>query len=132
VPSRSKPLILVVDDDDATREAFSLILALDGFRVQTAFDGLDALERLNSGERPHLIILDLMMPRVDGFQVCQHLGDDPRLAGVPVVVCTASGRKARELPSAPAALLQKPVDPADLLAAVRRALPVEHSSVMSQ
>lgn len=129
MPSCSKPLVLIVDDDEATREAFSLILSLEGYRVQTASDGQDALELVRSGERPDLIVLDLMMPRLDGAQLRQRLAEDAQFADVPVVFCTAAGRTARVLlPIPPLGLLEKPVDPADLLAAVRRVLPGDQSS----
>ena len=122
--------MLIVDDDGATREAFALILALEGYRVQTACDGLDALERLRSGERPGLIVLDLMMPRMDGCQLLHRLAADEELADVPVVVCTASGRACRKpFPTPPAGLLEKPVEPAQLVAVVRHAL---RSSVIRQ
>jgi len=118
-------LILIVDDDDATREAFAILLSLEGYRVQTAADGLEALERLHAGERPALIVLDLMMPRMDGAQLRQRLARDEELAGIPILICTASGRAraSRSLPPALAAgMLEKPVEPTHLVAAVRRVL----------
>ena len=76
--------ILVVDDDPDTRNLLQLVLELEGYAVDTAANGLDALQRARQ-VRPDVIVLDLMMPLMDGcgFRVAQL--KDPRLAAVPVV-----------------------------------------------
>lgn len=112
---------MIVEDDDATREAFSLILALSGYRVQTATNGRSALEQLRSSDRPSLIVLDLMMPIMDGAELRQHLAQDERLANIPILVCSAVAERDRvQLANPPAAFLRKPIDPQALLAAVQR------------
>jgi twitching motility two-component system response regulator PilH len=110
--------ILIVEDDEATREAFALILGQDGFKVETASNGLTALEQLRSSVRPDLILLDLMMPVMDGTQLQEHLARDDELADIPVLICSAAGERARRQPHA-VGYLNKPVDPPVLLAAVR-------------
>jgi two-component system, OmpR family, response regulator MprA len=78
--------ILVVDDDRAVRESLRRSLAFNGYTVDLAQDGQEALERITS-ERPDALVLDVMMPRMDGLQVCRHLrstGDD-----LPILVLTA-------------------------------------------
>jgi CheY-like chemotaxis protein len=120
VPADADPLVLIVDDDAATREAFSLILSIAGCRVQSVADGLEALVRLRNGERPRLIVLDLMMPGMDGLTLQRILSGDEQLSGVPVVVCTAGGAASRaRFATPPAAFLEKPIDPTDLVSAVK-------------
>jgi CheY-like chemotaxis protein len=118
-PTLSGPLVLVVEDDEATREAFALILRGAGFRVETAGNGREGLKQLHR-ERPCCVLLDLMMPVMDGWQFRAAQWADPALAAVPVVVCTAAGACARTAELRAEAYLRKPVDPALLLEAVRR------------
>jgi DNA-binding response OmpR family regulator len=82
--------ILVVDDDPDVLEAISIILESNGYEVVTARDGLDGLTKLKE-ERPDLMILDLLMPRLDGFGVCKEL-KDPRwakYAHLPIIVLSS-------------------------------------------
>ncbi len=82
--------ILVVDDDPEIREAISLILGANGYDVVTAEDGIDGLNKLKD-EKPALMILDLLMPRLDGFGVCKEL-KDPRWARygrIPVIILSS-------------------------------------------
>jgi len=83
-----RPVVLLVDDDPSIRRAIERALTAARFRVVTASDGVEALERLRS-ERAQLIILDLMMPRMDGLEFRVHQSRDPRLATIPTVVMTA-------------------------------------------
>ncbi len=81
--------ILVVDDTAANRRLYSGILSRAGFRVETASDGVEALARLGF-ERPSLVLLDFVMPRLDGVGVLDHMRRDARLARIPVVMLTSS------------------------------------------
>jgi CheY-like chemotaxis protein len=81
--------ILVVDDDSELRESLALLLALKGYEVITAGDGLEALQALHGGPQPCLIVLDLSMPEMDGFQFRRAQLADPALAKIPVVLCSA-------------------------------------------
>jgi CheY-like chemotaxis protein len=83
--------LLIVDDDDALREALADALALEGFDVECCVHGADALARLRAGLRPDLILLDLMMPVMDGWAFRAAQLTDPALAAIPVVVITAAG-----------------------------------------
>ncbi len=78
--------ILVVEDDAETRDAMRSLLELHGYTVITAADGIEALERLRGGLRPSLILLDLMMPGMDGFEFVNEKRQDPRLSPIPVVI----------------------------------------------
>jgi CheY-like chemotaxis protein len=95
----SSTSLLVVDDDHDIREMAKLLLEVSGYRVTTAADGLEAWQRLEDGDSPALILLDLMMPRMDGEHFLQTLRASPR-ASIPVVIISghaAVATKAREL-----------------------------------
>ena len=82
--------ILVVDDDDAIREGLQLLLELSGYSVVTARDGVEALETLNQ-QIPALVLLDLTMPRLDGFGLARELERRHLRPGLPIIVLTADG-----------------------------------------
>jgi diguanylate cyclase (GGDEF)-like protein len=83
-------LILVVDDDEHTRNLLRDLCESSGFRVVTADDGVEATERIRDA-KPDLVLLDLMMPRRDGFSVLRWVRDDARHAELPVIILTAVG-----------------------------------------
>jgi CheY-like chemotaxis protein len=114
-------ILLVVEDDDLCREMLTLLLEGEGFAVEPACDGRDALQQLRHGPRPDCILLDLAMPRMDGREFRTWLRQVPGLACVPVVVVSAEPRVAEEAAFLGAAdYLRKPVSTEELLAAVRR------------
>ncbi|MGO9454936.1 MAG: response regulator [Candidatus Binataceae bacterium] len=86
---RGDPHILVVEDDEDAREALVAILEMKGYRAVPAGNGKEALDYLHRAPTPDLIILDLWMPVMDGWQFRKEQVKDPRLAEVPVVVVTA-------------------------------------------
>ena len=82
------PLVLVVDDSLTVRRVTQRLLVREGYRVVTAKDGLDALERLGE-ERPAVLLSDIEMPRMDGFDLVRNVRADARLAGLPVIMITS-------------------------------------------
>jgi signal transduction histidine kinase/CheY-like chemotaxis protein len=110
-------LILVVDDDEDVRTAITGLLEHRGFRVASAVDGLDALEQLQRGLRPLVIVLDLNMPRMDGQAFHDRCMQDPALATIPILVVSADTAKALRL-SGNRGHLTKPVQAAALLRAL--------------
>ena len=109
--------ILVVEDNDDVREMMAVSLELEGHRVATAVNGRDALDKLNRGERPCLILLDLMMPVMNGSEFARELQRDPQLSQVPVVVISAAtGELVRQTPAD--AFVAKPIDMDELLSVV--------------
>ncbi len=82
------PLVLVVDDSLTVRRVTQRLLLREGYRVDTAKDGLEALERL-ARERPAVLLSDIEMPRMDGFDLVRHVRADARLAGLPVIMITS-------------------------------------------
>jgi len=114
--------ILVVEDDDDIREVMQEALSSEGFQVDVATDGLDALRKLDGdGRRPPLILLDMMMPKMDGETFLKTLRGMPALAEAPVVVISGNAA-ARETASNlhAAGCLVKPFELEDLLGVVRR------------
>ncbi|MBB4845715.1 chemosensory pili system protein ChpA (sensor histidine kinase/response regulator) [Paucibacter oligotrophus] len=83
------PLILVVDDSLTVRRVTQRLLEREGYRVQLAKDGLDAMERLAEEELPALVLSDIEMPRMDGFDLVRNMRGDARLAGLPVIMITS-------------------------------------------
>lgn len=105
--------VLVVDDDLAVVDLVAELLMAEGCRVRTAVDGQEALDIL-SRWRPQVVLLDIMMPLLDGMDVLNRMQDDPELARIPVVVISASvSHLGRPLPAA--AILAKPFRIDDLL-----------------
>jgi chemosensory pili system protein ChpA (sensor histidine kinase/response regulator) len=82
------PMVMVVDDSITVRRVTQRLLVREGYRVVTAKDGLDALERL-AEERPAVLLSDIEMPRMDGFDLLRNVRADARLAGLPVVMITS-------------------------------------------
>lgn len=115
---RHKGAILVVDDDRGAMEALSDILEYEGYNVQRAQNGLQALEYLHTAKPPpNLVILDLLMPVMDGWEFRMRQKEDPELAKVPVLVVTAIGATAG---IDAVGVLHKPVDVDALLRTVAR------------
>ncbi len=103
--------VLVVDDDEQIRTVMAEILELLGYEVTVAADGQEAVDLLTVGLEPRAIVLDMMMPRMDGWTFLSTIRADPRFREVPVVVASAV---AGECPLGADAWLQKPFDLADL------------------
>jgi CheY-like chemotaxis protein len=111
--------LLVVDDDDDIRESLSDLLQTEGYEVATARQGLDALTQLRKGLLPSLILLDLMMPQMNGWEFLEARSADAALAGLPVVVLSAD-TKPLATDAAVCGRLAKPFKIAELLAIVER------------
>ncbi len=109
--------ILIVEDDADIRASMEELLGDEGYQVASAVHGLDALVRLQSAtELPKLILLDLMMPEMDGYAFRAELLKDPRLAGIPVVLMSAGGdleSKAKQLSAQ--GVLKKPFRDLELI-----------------
>ena len=90
--SSSLGRVLVVDDDDVIRQLITVNLELEGFEVHTAVDGQDCLDKVKD-VRPDVITLDIMMPRLDGLEVCRQLKADPDTSDIVVVMLTAQAQE---------------------------------------
>jgi CheY-like chemotaxis protein len=113
--------VLVVDDDAEIRETLVEVLEERGYRAIAASNGKQALDRLHEGVRPELILLDMMMPVMDGAQFRARQQEESSLAEIPVVLISAHedlSKRVRELDAE--AALQKPISFRDLLDTVKR------------
>jgi CheY-like chemotaxis protein len=118
MPSRH---ILLVEDDLSIQGAVTMLLEREGFTVTCASNGEEALRALDAGEAPGLILLDIVMPVMNGLEFRSVQQRDPRLAGIPVVVLSATpGAEQRADLPPPSAVMPKPFDIDQLLAVVER------------
>lgn len=135
-----KRRILVVDDNRTLVHLVAEILKHEGYDASTAFDGLEALEKVRS-EPPDLIIMDLDMPKMDGYEACRVLQSSPATASIPIVMLTGQGQvdpytdpkdrweqekgigeRMKGFDYGAVEFLSKPIKAADLLEHLRRAL----------
>lgn len=116
--------ILIVDDDRSIVVALEFLMRQAGYTVATAADGCQALDYLAT-HKADLMVLDVMMPNKNGFEVCAEVRANPRLAGLPIVILTAKGReaeKARGLALGADAYISKPFSTHELVELVQTLL----------
>ncbi len=109
--------ILVIEDDPASLRLTQYVLEHNGYTVLTAVNGLDGLKMAQS-EQPDLVILDVMLPGMDGFDICYHLRAAPQTARLPIMMLSAKAREAdRETGLKVGAdyYVTKPVEPAEII-----------------
>ncbi len=118
--------VLIADDRAASRELIRTVLEADGYEVEEAVDGLDAVRRAEEYQ-PALIILDLQMPRLNGFEALERLRKDWRFSDTPVMALTASamnGDRERALAAGFTSYITKPVSLTSLRSELKRLLDV--------
>ena len=122
---RKKKTILVIDDDESLRKMLQMRLSFCDYKVVTADCGEKAFEMINKN-RPDLILLDIAMPDMDGFEVCKILKDDQETRDIPIVFLTAIGgnieNKLQSLMVGGIDFIQKPFDGVDLIERVEKIL----------
>lgn len=112
--------ILIVDDSPTERLYLTDILVKNGFAVSTAVNGDEAIERIRA-ERPELILMDVVMPGANGFQVTRAIARDPELSALPVIICSSKNQETDRIwgmRQGAKDYLVKPVDPERLLASI--------------
>src|SRR4051812_12974751 len=108
--------ILLIDDCAAARDLLTTILSVEGYVVETAPNGHTALLRLEAGSPPDLILMDLVMPVMSGWDFLRHRRGDPRLRAIPVVIFSGLGQGPAEVESLGAdASVTKPIDEEELI-----------------
>jgi CheY-like chemotaxis protein len=112
--------ILVVEDDEAIRESLRDVLELEGWSVAQADNGSSALDLLEGGLQPSLVLLDLMMPVMNGLELLSRLRSTPLFASLAVIVVSAWPPSAIDLPGSTQGFVKKPVDLDLLLAAIAK------------
>ncbi|MDD5691834.1 MAG: response regulator [Candidatus Omnitrophica bacterium] len=120
----NKKKILVIDDESDLVEMLSIRLEANNYRVIAASDGQEGLDKARA-ESPDLIILDLMLPKLDGYQVCRMLKSDEKYKQIPIVIFTARAQESdvkAGMDAGADAYITKPFDPAILLGKVSQLL----------
>jgi CheY-like chemotaxis protein len=110
--------VLIVEDDNSIREVLQMFLEYEGYCVMTAANGQEGIEALSRGQSPCLIVLDLMMPIMDGWQFVESIAKNATFAAIPIVVVTAFIEKAQEIKAK--LVVKKPIDLNDLLKIVQQ------------
>jgi two-component system alkaline phosphatase synthesis response regulator PhoP len=122
------PVVLVVDDNQQNRELLQAYLEDVDCRAVPARDGLEAL-KIVAKAPPDLILLDVMMPKMSGFEVCRRIKNDPKNSGIPIIMVTALnefGDIERGIDSGTDDFLSKPVNKLELLTRVKTLLKLKH------
>jgi chemosensory pili system protein ChpA (sensor histidine kinase/response regulator) len=123
-PSDDRPLAMVVDDSITVRRVMERSLERNGMRVVTAKDGMDAVSMLQES-KPDIILLDIEMPRMDGYEFASHVRNDERFSDVPIIMITSrvgDKHRARAIEIGVNDYLGKPYQEANLLEAIQRLL----------
>lgn len=123
---RGRPLpnktILVADDEPYLIRSLSYVLQREGYRVESAVDGQEAMAKIEA-LRPDLVFLDLMLPRLDGFQICRRVKDRPDLRSIYVIILTAKGQqedRQKGLAAGADAFMTKPFSPKEIIRKLRQ------------
>lgn len=114
--------VLLVDDDPDTFSIYSVYLSRAGYELQSARNGVEALERLSSGRLPDIILLDLCMPKMDGYQLMEKLRSDPAFSQIPIVILSARvepAAKRRAIALGALDFMEKPNSPDQVTARMR-------------
>lgn len=116
--------VLVVEDSPTQRELITDLLKRSGLKVMVATDGMDALEQVQLS-CPDLVVLDVVMPRMNGYEVCRRLKTDPKTQNVPVIICSSKGEEFDRywgMKQGADAYIVKPFQPRELLVTVKQLL----------
>lgn len=126
----AKGKILVVDDEVYIVHILDFSLRMEGYDVVTALDGEQALEKVDS-ERPDLIVLDIMMPKLDGYDTCKRLKESPETRDIPIILLSAKGRNVDQRMGFEAGAndyITKPFSPRKLVEKINSMLPQQKIS----
>ncbi|MEY2976309.1 MAG: response regulator transcription factor [Prochlorotrichaceae cyanobacterium] len=116
--------VLVVEDSPAQREMITDLLRGSGLTVNIATDGVEAIEAIKA-QCPDLVVLDIVMPRMNGYEVCRHLKNNPQTQSVPVIMCSSKGEEFDRywgMKQGADAYIAKPFQPTELVGTVKQLL----------
>lgn len=119
--------ILIVEDDESIAQLLEFMMQREGFHTHVCHDGREAALRMATKDVPALVILDVMLPYKDGFELIRHMRSSPAWAKVPVLMLSAKSQEhdiVRALDSGANAYVVKPFQPQEVLARIRKLLPV--------
>ncbi len=117
-------IVLVVEDSVTQREMIEDLLKGSGLTVRTAGDGVEALEKMQ-GSCPDIVVMDIIMPRMNGYELCRRIKTDPNTKRVPVVMCSSKGEEFDRywgMKQGADAYIAKPFQPQELVGTVRQLL----------
>jgi len=120
-----KPLILLADDEDDIKVVVRMFLEANGYEVLTAYDGLDAVEKIKES-KPDLVLMDIMMPVLDGIEVTRQVKAQEETKNIPIVMLTAaaqSGMVERAIQAGAADYIAKPFEPERVQEVIEKLLP---------
>ena len=116
-----KKNILVVEDDSDIRSLLKTALLMEGYEVETAVNGQDAWDSLHSKEeKPHAIVLDLMMPVMDGWRFLELQAQSSMIKNIPILIVSATSEQRIPEPSQNQAVLRKPIDLTEFLSCIEQ------------
>jgi twitching motility two-component system response regulator PilH len=118
-------MVLVVEDSIPQREMITELLRGSGLEVTAASDGVEALAQIQAGQHPDLVVLDIVMPRMNGYEVCRRLKADPSTQNVPVILCSSKGEEFDRywgMKQGADAYIAKPFQPTELVGTVKQLL----------
>lgn len=118
-------MVLVVEDSIPQREMITDLLMRSGLTVTAASDGAEALAHIQAGSHPDLVVLDIVMPRMNGYEVCRRIKSDPITQNVPVVMCSSKGEEFDRywgMKQGADAYIAKPFQPTELVGTVKQLL----------
>ncbi|MDJ0727516.1 MAG: response regulator [Prochloraceae cyanobacterium] len=116
--------VLVVEDSLAQRQMITELLQESGLNVKVACDGFEALKHIEE-DSPDIVVLDIVMPKMNGYEVCRRLKTDPKTKDVPVVMCSSKGEEFDRywgMKQGADAYIAKPFEPIELIGTVRQLL----------
>jgi twitching motility two-component system response regulator PilH len=116
--------VLVVEDSPPQREMISSLLKDNGMNVTSASDGIEALEQIQQ-DRPDIVVLDIVMPRMNGYELCRRLKDNPTTKELPIVMCSTKGEEFDRywgMRQGANAYIAKPFQPQELVGTVKKLL----------
>jgi twitching motility two-component system response regulator PilH len=118
-------MVLVIEDSAPQREMITELLRGSGLEVTAASDGVEALAQIQAGQHPDLVVLDIVMPRMNGYEVCRRLKADPSTQNVPVILCSSKGEEFDRywgMKQGADAYIAKPFQPTELVGTVKQLL----------
>ncbi len=114
--------VLIAEDEEDVRDVMELFLESQGYEVETAYDGLDALDRVKTW-KPDVVLMDIMMPVKDGIEVCREVKADPDTRDIPIIMVSAAGKREKEGEARDAgasAYILKPYEPSQLVEMIEK------------
>ncbi|CAC5343267.1 MULTISPECIES: response regulator [Planktothrix] len=118
--------VMIVDDSNALREIIAKMLRDSGMEVISAEDGVQALEKIEQVTQLDLVVLDIVMPNMNGYELCRHIKKNPKTQNIPVVMCSSKSEdfdRIWGIRQGADAYISKPFRPEELLSTIKQLLP---------